>query len=95
MAHLDGHQLLGSRQHGFQKGKSTSTVIIKISRQLFDNFDKGQHTSCVFVDCKKVFETLDNAILLKKLGNYGFDKLVNTTYMVDSRENSYQFAILV
>ena len=71
MAHLDGHQLLGSRQHGFGKGKSPA--IIEISRQLFDNFDKGHHTSCVFVDYKKAFETRAHAILLKKLDNYGFD----------------------
>ena len=33
--------------------------------------DKGQYTAMIFVDLKKVFDTVDHKILLKKLERYG------------------------
>ena len=71
--HLNEYDLLMPNQHGFRKGKSTSTAIIELSRQLFDSYNKGLNTSCIFVDYKKAFETLDHEILLRKLKSYGFN----------------------
>ena len=43
-----------------------------MTRIVTENYNRGRHTSCVFVDYKKAFETLDHQILLRKLGKYGF-----------------------
>ena len=72
ISHLDNNNFLSSNQHGFRKGKSTSTAILEMTRIVTENSNRGRHTSCVFVDYKKAFETLDHQILLRKLGKYGF-----------------------
>ena len=58
----------------FVQGKSTSTAILDLMRLLTDNYNSEKHTSCVFVDYKKAFETLDHDVLLNKLVHYDFDK---------------------
>ena len=72
--HFDNSGCLSFNQHGFRKGKSTSTAILELTRVLTDNYNNTNHTSCVFVDYKKAFETLDHDILLGKLVEYNFDK---------------------
>ena len=49
------------------EGKNTSTAILELSRILTDNYNRGTHTSCFFIDYKKAFDTLDHGILLQKL----------------------------
>ena len=73
ISYLDDNNYLSFNQHGFRKGKSTSTAILETTRVLMDNYNRGKHTSCVFVDYKKAFETLDHKILLRKLIDYDFD----------------------
>ena len=63
----DKSGLLSTHQHGFRPGKSTSTAILDLTRLLTNNYNIGNHTSCMFVDYKKAFETLDHKILLNKL----------------------------
>ena len=53
ISHLDNNGYLSENQHGFRAGKSTSTAILDLTRLLTDNYNKGEHTSCVFVDYKK------------------------------------------
>ena len=72
--HLDEHNLLRQNQHGFRKGKSTSSAIMEMSQVLFENYNLGLHTSCLFIDYRKAFETLDHSLLLNKLRNFGFSK---------------------
>ena len=71
--HLDDNGYLSKDQHGFGAGKSTSTAILDLTRLLTESYNKGKHTSCVFVDYKKAFETLDHNILLTKLVKFYFD----------------------
>ena len=74
ISHLDNNGYLSENQHGFRAGKSTSTAILDLTRLLTDNYNKGEHTSCVFVDYKKAFETLDHDILLRKFAKFDFDR---------------------
>ena len=60
-----------NRQHGFRKKHSTITAVHRVLRHIYDAYDLGQSTSCIFVDYKKAFETLDHEILLQKLRKYG------------------------
>ena len=73
ISYLDEHALLQMNQHGFRKHKSTSTAIIELTKVIFDNYNKDLHSSCLFVDYKKAFETLDHNALLQKLNTFGFD----------------------
>ena len=69
---LINNNLLDNRQHGFRPSFSTSTAIFQLVKELFNNFDNGNCTSCVFVDYRKAFETLDHNILCQKLAMYNF-----------------------
>ena len=71
---FDTENLLGDHQHGFRKSFSTSTAIFKVTKDLFENYDKGKSTSCMFIDYKKAFETLDHNILLQKMSLYNFSR---------------------
>ena len=71
---LSNNHILDQRQHGFRPEYSTSTAIFKLVKDLFENYDNGQSTSCIFVDYKKAFETLDHNILCKKLRMYNFSE---------------------
>ena len=51
---------------------NTLTVIHRVLNHIYDAYDSGLNTSCIFVDYKKAFETLDHNILLHKLKIYGF-----------------------
>ena len=73
ISHLDDNGYLSKDQHGFRAGKSTSKAILDLTRLLTESYNKGKHTSCVFVDYKKAFETLDHNILLTKLVKFDFD----------------------
>ena len=93
---LENNHILDRRQHGFRSDYSTSTAIFKLVKDLFDNHDIGQSTSCIFVDYKKAFETLDHDILCKKLDMYNFSKksvkwfrsyLSNRRHIVRTNEN--------
>ena len=69
---LENNEILDRRQHGFRSEYSTSTAIFKLVKDLFENYDKDQTSSCVFVDYKKAFETLDHNIICNKLRMYNF-----------------------
>ena len=93
---LENNHILDQRQHGFRSDYSTSTAIFKLVKDLFHNYDIGQSTSCIFVDYKKAFETLDHDILCKKLDMYNFSKksvkwfrsyLSNRRHIVRTNEN--------
>ena len=74
ISHLNKYTLLQSNQHGFRKSKSTSTAIIELTKTVLDNYNRDLHTSCIFVDYRKAFKTLDHQALLQKLKTFGFDQ---------------------
>ena len=72
---LSHNNILDKRQHGFRTSFSTSTAIFELVKKLFSNYDEGKCTSCVFVDYRKAFETLDNKIICQKLQKYNFSPM--------------------
>ena len=72
---LSYNDILDVRQHGFRASFSTSTAIFELVKELFQNYDEGRCTSCIFVDYRKAFETLDHNILCQKLSRYNFSQL--------------------
>ena len=72
---LDNNNVLDCRQHGFRFNYSTSTAIFQLVKELYSSYDEGNCTSCIFVDYRKAFETLDHSILCQKLEGYNFSPL--------------------
>ena len=86
MNYFEENNLLNSRQHGFRKDHSTSTAIHRLTKNIYDSYDQGLCTSCIFVDYKKACETLDHDILLQKLQIYGLSDN-STAWMRSYLEN--------
>ena len=69
---------------------STETAAIELTDTLLQNLDNGDIPIAIFLDLSKAFDTLDHAILLKKLDHYGI-KDTPLNWLVSYLSNNLQF----
>ena len=69
--YLKTNEILYKKQFRFQEGHSTEHAIIQLIDQINNCFEKNHFTLGIFIDLKKAFDTVDHAILIKKLKHYG------------------------
>ena len=58
-------------QFGFREGHSTTQALVEITDRLKKAIDEKMLTCGIFIDLTKAFDTVDHAILLDKMYNYG------------------------
>jgi hypothetical protein len=63
--------MLDQRQFGFRKGLSTKDALIGFVHDIQQSLDQKKVAAAIFIDLKKAFDTVDHAILLRKLEKYG------------------------
>lgn len=63
---------LSIHQHGFVKGRSTTSNLICITQSISEAIDQRNQMDVIYTDFSKAFDTLDHAILLKKMSGFGF-----------------------
>ena len=68
---MEENELFYKNLFGFRKQHSTSHAIITLIEKVSKALDSGKIVVGVFLDFKKVFDTVDHTLLLRKLFLYG------------------------
>ena len=63
---------ISTYQHGFFKGRSTSTNLLELTNFVFHAFSCRHQTDVIYTDFSKAFDTVSHNLLLFKLDLIGF-----------------------
>ena len=72
---LNANKLIHRHQSGFRSLHSVVTCLMNNTNAWYLNIEKGEYTGLIFIDLKKVFDTVDHNILMQKLEKYGVNAL--------------------
>ena len=79
--------LIDTRQHGFMKGRSTTSNLITITEFISESINNNSQVDVIYTDFSKAFDRLDHVILTTNLsGKFGFSlRLTNfiSSYLSD------------
>ena len=78
--YLSKFKILYEYQFGFREGHSTTQALVEITDRLKKAIDEKLLTCGIFIDLTKAFDTVDHAILLDKMYNYGIRGNVNNLF---------------
>ena len=71
LSFINKFNILTEHQHGFRRGKSTSTATHSFYEKLIRHIDAGECPVGIFCDLSRAFDCVDHDILINKLGTYG------------------------
>ena len=75
--YLECNALISETQHGFRRGRSCLTLLLKHHNEILENLIEGHDTDAIYLDYAKAFDRVDHDILIEKLRLYKFpDKLI-------------------
>lgn len=63
--------VISTKQHGFIKGRSTSTNLYTYVEYILNNMNQGFDVHALYTDFSKAFDMVDHDILVDKLKQYG------------------------
>ena len=78
MNHLDKHNILTNRQHGFRKKHSCESQLILTIHDLVSSLDTRTPVDMIIMDFSKAFDTVPHKRLLLKLHHYGITGNIHT-----------------
>ncbi len=64
--------LITRLQHGFLKGRSTTTQLLIVLHEIITNLDKNLQTDIIYLDFSKAFDSVSHKLLIHKLRSFGF-----------------------
>ena len=83
-------KIIFSLQFDFRQKYSSTHALIHLADKIIHVTDKSNQACEIFTDLRKVFDTIDHHILLKKLQYYGVRGISNT-WFASNLSNKMQF----
>ena len=68
---LENNNLISPNQHGFRKGRSCLTQLLKHYDTVLNNYLNTGETDVIYLDFAKAFDKVDHKLLLKKVKHFG------------------------
>lgn len=75
--YLGDHLLINKYQYGFQKGKSTTTLLSDFNEFVKNKLDSNKIVLVLFIDYKKAFDTINHDKLIEFLDKIGVRGKIN------------------
>ena len=69
--YLTENNIFNDNQFGFRQKCSATTALLSFADEILASMEKGEVCRSVFLDLSKAFDTVDHAIMLKKLSAIG------------------------
>jgi hypothetical protein len=91
--YLSKNKILNKCQHGFQRGKSTDTLLLKFTDEINSNLADKKVVVAVFFDFTKAFDTLDTDTLLKAMSECGVGEPLNQWFRDYLTARSYRVQV--
>ena len=60
--YLTKEKILYPKKFRFQRGHLSEHVIVKLSNQIYESFERNQYTLGVFIDLSKTFDSVDHSV---------------------------------
>ena len=73
ISYMKNNISFSDKHYGFISGRSTSIHLLTVLEEWTDALDNGLTVDCIYMDYRKVFDTVPHNRLLGKLKSYGFN----------------------
>ena len=71
--HIEANKLMGNAQHGFRRGRSTTTNLVEFLDQASKWMDEGRPFDIIYWDFAKAFDKVSHASLMQKIAAIGVE----------------------
>ena len=87
---IEKMNIIYAKQFGFRSHHSTEHAVLSIVDKIHEGIEKGMFSCGIFLDFSKAFDTVNHAILVRKLEHYGI-RGIDKDWFVSYLSNRKQF----
>lgn len=73
--HLEGNNFFIWSQYGFRKCFSCDTQLVELTNDILMHMDNNLVIDCIFIDCSKALDRVQQCLLISKLSSLNLDSL--------------------